>query len=71
MKTITPLKITADEKSLIGSAKKAINNATINDIVVNFIVGKLSFLVYPYEKVENVLKDVQIGILQDKIAKLS
>lgn len=72
-----PITITKNNKETIFDAsKRAINQATLNNRIVNFIDGKYSCLVYPYDVINNVIKafkaialSIEIEALEAKLNK--
>jgi len=71
-----PITITKKNKeSLFDAAKRATNQATLNNRIVEFIDGKYTCLVYPYDIVNNVVKAfkkialmIEIEILEKKLS---
>lgn len=52
-----PLTITKKYKeSLFDTAKRAVNQATINNKIVEYVDNGISCLVYPYDTMNNVIK---------------
>lgn len=70
MKTITPIKIQAKEKSILDSIRHAINNATINSTVIIFIFNSIEMLVYPNDNYKKIIHYIKIQETLNKIKEL-
>lgn len=72
-----PITITKNNKeTLFEAAKRASNQATLNNKIVNFVDGKYSCLVYPYDVINNIIKAfksialmMEIEALEAKLSK--
>ena len=72
-----PITITKNNKeTLFDAAKRATNQATLNNKIVQFQDGNYSCLVYPYDIITNVMKAlkqialmIEIEILEQKLSK--
>jgi len=71
MKTLRPIKITASIKDgLFNSAKRAINNAYCNNIIVQLVIDGIDCLVYPNDDAIKVIEHIKTLILEKKISQL-
>jgi hypothetical protein len=68
MKPITISK--ASKETLLDAAKRATNQATLNNKIVIFQDGNYSCIVYPYDVIGNVIKALKKIALMIEIAAL-
>lgn len=68
MKPITITK--ARKETLFDAAKRASNQATLNNRIVEFKDGKYTCLVYPYDIINNVIKAFKRIALMIEIERL-
>jgi hypothetical protein len=66
-----PLTITKNNKeTLLDAAKRASNQATLNNSIVTFQDGNYSILVYPYDILNNIIRGIKTMALMTEIAAL-
>lgn len=66
-----PITITKNHKeTLFDAAKRAANQATINNRIVEFKDGEYSCLVYPYDVINNIIKAFKRIALMIEISRL-
>lgn len=66
-----PLTIAKNNKeTLLDAAKRASNQATLNNRIVTFQDGNYSILVYPYDILNNIIRGIKAMVLMAEIAAL-
>jgi hypothetical protein len=66
-----PITITKNSKeTLLDAAKRAANQATLNNRIVQFQDGEYSCLVYPYDVLNNIVKAIKRIALMIEINRL-
>lgn len=66
-----PITITKNNKeTLFDAAKRASNQATLNNRIVQFFDGEYSILVYPYDILTNVMKALKRIALMIEISRI-
>lgn len=66
-----PITITKNSKeTLLDAAKRAANQATLNNRIVQFQSGEYSCLVYPYDIIKNIIRSLKVIALMTEISRL-
>jgi hypothetical protein len=66
-----PINLTKNNsETLIDAAKRASNQANLNNKIVNFILGSRSILVYPCDIVRDIIVELKKLSLQEEIDTL-
>jgi hypothetical protein len=66
-----PINITKNNsETIFDAAKRASNQANLNNRIVNFVCGNYSILVYPFDVIKNIIVELKKIALHQEIEAL-